>query len=57
LTTPTTPTLRSQSAKKGGEIAMQENTAVRKRKTDNCGETASRGNASLFVDAPKMRKK
>jgi hypothetical protein len=54
--TPTTPTLRSQSAKKGGETATPTNTALRKRKNDGNGETTVTKNSSLFVDAPNMRK-
>jgi hypothetical protein len=41
---------------KSGEIATKETPAVQKRKSDNRGKTTSRENASLFVDAPIMRK-
>jgi hypothetical protein len=52
---PTTPTLRSQSANKGGEIAIPMTTALQKRKIDDGGETNTSKNSSLYVDAPKMR--
>jgi hypothetical protein len=55
-TSPTIPTLRSQSEKKGGEIATSTTSALRKRKMDgDTGGTTSGKKSSLFVDAPKMR--
>ncbi len=52
---PNTPTLRSQSAKKGEEIATPMTVALQKRKMDDGGETNTSKNSSLYVDAPTMR--
>ena len=51
---PNTPTLRSQSAKKGEEIATPMTVALQKRKMDDGGEINTSKNSSLYVDAPKM---
>ncbi len=53
---PVTPMLRSQSAKKGGEIATPTTPALQKIKMyGKSGGTTGSKNSSLFVDAPKMR--